>query len=150
MRRLAEHPDQRAWLRQNPTAIPEAYREALRYDMPTQFLCRVATQPLTLGGKRIEPGQGVLFLYASANRDDREFANPDVFDVKRKPARILSFGAGIHTCIGLHVAQMEARVCLEEALRRIPDWEVDWADSERLRTEFVQGFARLAVTFEPS
>jgi hypothetical protein len=150
MRRLAEHPEQRAWLRESPQAIPEAYREALRYDMPTQFLCRVATKPVQVGGKTIEPGQGVLFLYASANRDEREFADPDVFDVKRKPARILSFGAGIHTCIGLHVAQMEARVCLEEALRRMPDWEVDWADSERLRTEFVQGFARLSVSFRPS
>jgi cytochrome P450 len=150
MRRLAEHPKQRAWLRENPKAIPEAYREALRYDMPTQFLCRVATKPVAVGGQTIEPGQGVLFLYASANRDEREFSDPDVFDVERRPARILSFGAGIHTCIGLHVAQMEARVCLEEALRRMPDWEVDWADSERLRTEFVQGFARLAVTFRPS
>jgi cytochrome P450 len=70
--------------------------------------------------------------------------------VKRKPPRILSFGAGIHTCIGLHVAQMEARVCLEEALRRMPDWDVDWDASERLRTEFVQGFANLTVRFEPS
>jgi hypothetical protein len=150
MRRLAEHPDQRAWLRSEPKAIPEAYREALRFDMPTQFLCRVATKPLTVGGCEIAPGQGVLFLYASANRDEREFEKPDIFDVKRKPARILSFGAGIHTCIGLHVAQMEARVCLEEALRRMPDWEVDWSDSERLRTEFVQGFAKLTVKFAPS
>jgi cytochrome P450 len=150
MRRLSEHPDQRAWLRQNPKAIPEAYREALRYDMPTQFLCRTVTEPIELDGHELEPGQGVLFLYASANRDDREFANPDTFDVKRKPPRILSFGAGIHTCIGLHVAQMEARVCLEEALRRMRDWDVDWDASERLRTEFVQGFANLTVRFEPS
>jgi cytochrome P450 len=150
MRRLAEHPDQRTWLRKNPAGIPEAYREALRYDMPTQFLCRTVTQPLSVGGQQLEPGQGVLFLYASANRDEREFPAPDTFDVKRKPARILSFGAGIHTCIGLHVAQMEARVCLEEALRRMPDWEVDWSRSERLRTEFVQGFAKMTVTYQPS
>jgi cytochrome P450 len=150
MRRLAEHPDQRAWLRKNPAAIPEAFREALRYDMPTQFLCRTVAEPLEVGGKKLERGQGVLFLYASANRDEREFANPDVFDVKRKPPRILSFGAGIHTCIGLHVAQMEARVCLEEALRRMPDWEVDWERSERLRTEFVQGFATFTVRYAPT
>jgi hypothetical protein len=150
MRRLAEHPDQRAWLRENPGEIPEAYREALRYDMPTQFLCRTVTEPIEVGGQRLETGQGVCFLYASANRDEREFQNPDVFDLRRKPARILSFGAGIHTCIGLHVAQMEGRVCLEEALRRIPDWEVDWSQSERLRTEFVQGFAKLTVRFQPS
>lgn len=150
MWRLSEHPDQRAWLRANPAAIPEAYREALRYDMPTQFLCRTVTEPIELHGNTLEPGQGVCFLYASANRDEREFERPDVFDVQRKPARILTFGAGIHTCIGLHVAQMEGRVCLDEALRRMPDWEVDWDESERLRTEFVQGFAKLTVRFEPS
>jgi cytochrome P450 len=150
MRRLAEHPAQRGFLRANPSAIPEAYREALRYDMPTQFLCRTVLEPLEVGGQELEPGQGVLFLYASANRDEREFANPDTFDVKRKPPRILSFGAGIHTCVGLHVAQMEARVCLEEVLRRMPDWEVDWEASERLRTEFVQGFAKLTVRYAPT
>ncbi|MCU0669869.1 MAG: cytochrome P450 [Myxococcota bacterium] len=150
MRRLAEHPEQRAWLRENPAGIPEAFREGLRFDMPTQFLCRTVTKPLEVGGQKLMPGQGVLFLYASANRDALEFPNPDVFDIQRRAARILSFGAGIHTCIGLHVAQMEARVCLEEALRRMPDWEVDWAQSERLRTEFVQGFAKMTVSFRPS
>jgi hypothetical protein len=150
LRRLAEHPEQRAWLRANPGAIPEAYREALRYDMPTQFLCRTVSEPIDLHGHRLEPGQGVLFLYASANRDEREFERADLFDVRRKPPRILSFGAGIHTCIGLHVAQMEGRVCLEEALRRIPDWEVDWDETERLRTEFVQGFAKLTLRFASS
>ena len=107
-------------------------------------------QETEVGGKKLTPGQGVLFLYASANRDESEFPNPATFDVRRKPARILSFGAGIHTCIGLHVAQLEARVCLEETLRRMPDWEVDWQQSERLRTEFVQGFAKLVVKFKPS
>src|SRR4030095_11654381 len=88
MRRLSEHPDQRAWLRQNPKAIPEAYREALRYDMPPQSLCRTVREPIELHGHELEPGQGVLFLYASANRDDREFANPATFDVQRTPPRV--------------------------------------------------------------
>lgn len=150
VRRLAEHPEQRAFLRANPAAIPEAFREILRYDMPTQFLCRTVAAETEIGGQKLTPGQGVLFLYASANRDENEFPNAAIFDVRRKPARILSFGAGIHTCIGLHVAQLEARVCLEETLRRMPDWEVDWEQSERLRTEFVQGFAKLVVRFQPA
>ena len=150
MRRLAEYPEQRAFLRATPSAIPEAFREVLRYDMPTQFLCRTVLSELEVGGNKLTPGQGVLFLYASANRDEREFPNPTTFDVRRKPARILSFGAGIHACIGLHIAQLEARVCLEETLRRMPDWEMDWQQSERLRTEFVQGFAKLVVHFKPS
>jgi hypothetical protein len=150
MRRLAEYPEQRALLRATPSAIPEAFREVLRYDMPTQFLCRTVLSELEVGGVKLTPGQGVLFLYASANRDEREFPNPTRFDVRRKPPRILSFGAGIHACIGLHIAQLEARVCLEETLRRMPDWEMDWQQSERLRTEFVQGFAKLVVNFKPS
>lgn len=150
MRRLAEHPEQRAFLRATPSAIPEAFREVLRYDMPTQFLCRTVLSELEVGGNKLTPGQGVLFLYASANRDELEFPNPTTFDVRRKPPRILSFGAGIHACIGLHIAQLEARVCLEETLRRMPDWEMDWQQSERLRTEFVQGFAKLVVNFKPS
>lgn len=150
MRRLAEHPEQRAYLRATPSAIPEAFREVLRYDMPTQFLCRTVLSELEVGGNELTPGQGVLFLYASANRDALEFPNPTLFDVRRKPPRILSFGAGIHACIGLHIAQLEARVCLEETLRRMPDWEMDWQQSERLRTEFVQGFAKLVVNFKPS
>jgi hypothetical protein len=150
MRRRSEYPEQRAFLRATPSAIPEAFREVLRYDMPTQFLCRTVLSELEVGGKKLTPGQGVLFLYASANRDEREFPNPTLFDVRRKPPRILSFGAGIHACIGLHIAQLEARVCLEETLRRMPDWEMDWQQSERLRTEFVQGFAKLVVNFKPS
>lgn len=150
MRRLAEYPEQRAFLRATPSAIPEAFREVLRYDMPTQFLCRTVLSELEVGAQKLTPGQGVLFLYASANRDEREFPNPTSFDVHRKPPRILSFGAGIHACIGLHIAQLEARVCLEETLRRMPDWEMDWQQSERLRTEFVQGFAKLVVNFAPS
>lgn len=150
MRRLAEYPEQRAFLRSDPSAIPEAFREVLRYDMPTQFLCRSVVSETEVGGKNFKPGQGVLLLYASANRDEREFPNPTSFDVRRKPPRILSFGAGIHACIGLHIAQLEARVCLEETLRRIPDWEVDWPRSERLRTEFVHGFSKLVVKFKPS
>jgi hypothetical protein len=146
--RLFEHPDQRARLAADPKGIPAAYDEIVRYDMPTQFLCRTLKRDVALHGQVLREGQGVMFLYPSANRDEREFANPDVFDVTRRPPRILSFGAGTHACLGTHVARLEGRITLETLLRRMPDYEVDLAGAKRLRTEFVQGFAELPIRWE--
>ena len=143
--RLAEHPDQRAELVKDPSGIPDAFNEALRYDMPTQFLGRTLTRDVEIQGEKMTEGQPVIFLYASANHDEREFENPEVFDIKRRAPRMLSFGAGDHQCIGTHVARMEGRICLEELLARFPEYEVDLDNAVRLRTEFVQGFATLPV-----
>ena len=147
--RLGEYPDQRAECAADPGMIPEAFNEALRYDMPTQFLGRTLLEDVEIHGEKLRTGRPVLFIYPSANRDDCEFENPDVFDIRRRPQRILSFGAGTHACIGLHVAKMEAKVCLEEVLSRIPDYQLGLDGAERLRTEFVQGFASLPISFEP-
>ncbi len=148
--RLFEHPDQRAALAADPGLIPDAFNEVLRYDMPTQFLCRTLVCDVELHGETMREGQPVLFLYPSANRDDREFENPDVFDVRRRAPRMLSFGHGTHACIGAHFARMEGRICLEETLRRMPGYVVDVDRLERLRTEFVQGWASMPVRFEAS
>ncbi len=145
--RLWEHPGQRRQLVADPSAIDAAFLESVRYDMPTQFLCRTLTEDVELRGKTMKKDSGILFLYPSANRDEEEFENPDVFDIARKPQRILSFGAGTHACLGLFVAKMEGRVCLEETLARIPEYEVDVEKLKRLRTEFVQGFASLPICF---
>jgi cytochrome P450 len=145
--RLWEHPDQRARLASDPSGIPAAYDEMLRFDMPTQFLCRTLTEDVELGGVTLREGQGAMFLYASANRDDREFPNPDRFDIGRRPPRILSFGAGTHACLGTHVARLEGRVTFEGLLSRIPEYEVDLDRATRLRTEFVQGFSSLPIRF---
>jgi hypothetical protein len=144
-RRLAEHPSQRAAVAADPSLAPDAMIEALRYDMPTQFLGRTLVRDVELHGEKLRAGESVLFLYASANRDPREFPDPDEFDISRRPPRILSFGHGTHACLGIHVAKAEGRIALEELLRRDPEYEVDLAGAERLRTEFVQGFARLPL-----
>jgi cytochrome P450 len=143
--RLWQHPDQRALLARAPAQIPAAFEEILRFDMPTQMLGRTLKADVELHGEKLRAGQSVVFLYASANRDDREFLDPDSFDVLRRPPRILSFGAGAHQCLGKHVAQMEGRVCFEEILARFPEYEVEEARAVRLHTEFVQGFASLPV-----
>ena len=144
---LSEHPDQRAECAKDPSLIPNAFIEGLRYLMPTQFLCRTVSKDVEIRGKQLHSGQPVLFLYPSANRDENEFTNPDLFDVHRNITRFLSFGHGTHLCIGMHVAKMEGKVCLEETLRRIPDYELDMDRAERLVTDFVQGFAKLPVRF---
>jgi cytochrome P450 len=149
IQRLCEHPDQRAVLAKDFSLIPDAFTEILRYDMPTQFLCRTIKQNIEVQGQALKVGQPVLFLYPSANRDDREFDHPDVFDIRRNPARILSFGHGTHACIGMHIAKLEARVCFEETLKRVPEYEIDLAQAERLITDFVQGYASLPITFKP-
>jgi len=148
--RLAEHPDQRARLAADPAQAPAAFDEILRYDMPTPFLGRTLLRDLTLHGERLRAGQPVIFLYASANRDPREFQEPDRFDIDRRAPRMLSFGAGAHQCLGTHVARMEGRVCLDELLARFPDYTVDLAGAQRLKTEFVQGFASLPVRIRSS
>jgi cytochrome P450 len=130
--------------------VPDAYSEILRYDMPTQFLCRTLTGDVEMHGRKLKEGQGVLFLYASANRDEREFDDPDTFDVRRAPQRILSFGAGTHACLGTHPARMEGKVTLQTILARMPDYEIDLDRAERLETEFVQGYASLPITFTPA
>ena len=148
VRRLWEHPDQRQMCIDDPSLIPDAYNEGLRYDMPTQFLMRVVKRPVEFAGTRMSAGQAIMFLYHSGNHDEREFENPDDFQILRRPPRILSFGFGPHSCLGVNVARLEGRVCLEELLKRIPDYEVVLDDSERLLTEFVQGYWKLPIQFK--
>jgi len=145
--RLWEHSDQRAQVVQDPKLIPGAFQEVLRYDMPTQFLMRVLTNDVELHGKTMRAGDSVMFLYPSANRDEREFEDPDRFDIHRRPPRILTFGHGIHACIGLHFAKLEGRLCLQKLLEHAPDYEVQADQLRRIRTEFVQGWESMPVLF---
>ena len=145
--RLYQHPDQRAELIADPSLIPGAFRECLRYDMPTQFLMRVVKKDFEIRGKPLREGQAVMFLYPSGNRDEREFENPDTFDIHRKSRRILSFGHGIHRCLGSHVSEMEGRILLGEVLRRMPDYEVDLPKAALGRTEFLRGYESLPIRF---
>lgn len=150
VRRLWEFPDQRAQLAADPSGVPDAYNETLRYDMPTQFLCRTLIEDVELHGQTLRAGQAAMFLFASANHDEREFDNPDRFDIRRCAPRFLTFGAGTHACLGTHVARLEGKITLETLLARMPDWECDLERAERFRTEFVQGFSSLPIRFTPA
>jgi hypothetical protein len=145
--RLWQHPAQRARCARDPSLIPGAFDEALRYDMPTQFLMRTLKNDVTLHGVTMRKGRPVMFVYPSANRDAREFERPDAFDIDRRAPRILSFGHGIHACIGRHFANLEGRLCLETLLARAPEYEVEEARLRRIRTEFVQGWESMPVRY---
>jgi len=145
--RLWQHPDQRRELRDDPSLIPTALIEILRYDMPTQWLGRTVTREHEVQGHKFRPGQPVLFLYPSGNRDEREFDEPDRFDIHRNAPRILSFGTGIHRCLGSFMASMEGKVMLEEVLARMPDYEVLIDEAVKPPTEFVQGYSHLPIAF---
>ena len=145
--RLGQYKDQRALLVKDKSLIPDAYREVLRYDMPTQYLMRKIVKPVRFYDKACQPGSNLALLYPSANRDPREFKDPDVFNVRRKSPRILSFGHGVHLCIGQHFAKMEAKLCIEKLLSVAPEYEVVTEKLTRLRTEFVQGWATMPVVW---
>ena len=146
--RLYEHPEQGARVRANPDLIPDAFHESLRFRTPTQMLGRTLLRDVEIHDQTLREGQKVMFLFASANRDEREFPDPDVFDIERRPPRFLAFGCGPHLCLGMHVARLEARLGLEALFARIGKFEIDLDRAEPLRTEFVQGFKSLPVTFQ--
>ncbi|TMA33285.1 MAG: cytochrome P450 [Deltaproteobacteria bacterium] len=147
--RLAQNPDQRAACARDASLIPDAFHETLRIDMPTQMLGRTIARDFELHGRKLRAGSGLLFLWGSANRDEREFADPDRFDLRRRAPRILSFGHGQHMCLGAHVARLEGRILIEEVLRAMPEYEIDTARIQRLRSEFFRGFAALPIRFAP-
>jgi cytochrome P450 len=141
---LSDHPDQRRELAEDPSLIPGAIEETLRYEPPSPVQARYVAQDAELYGRAIPEGSFMLLLNASANRDESHFSDPDRYDIHRKGSH-LSFGQGLHFCLGSALARLEARVAFEEVLKRWPDWEVDYANAKRAHTASVRGWARLPV-----
>jgi cytochrome P450 len=131
---LLRHPDQLALLRAQPGVIPSAVEECLRYDAPSQMTSRVASEDIPLGGVTIRQGQVVNLLTGSGNRDPEAFTAPDQLDITRQENRHLSFGMGIHYCLGAPLARLEGQIALPTLLRRFPrlalaDEEIVWRDT---------------------
>lgn len=145
---LIEHPDQRARLLADASLLPTAVEEMLRYVSPIMCFRRTAQRDVELGGQTIREGDRVIVWYASANRDQEVFADPDRFDVGRQPNDHLGFGIGPHFCLGAHLARLEIRIMFEELLRRLPDIELEGPVS-RLRSGFVNGIKHMPVRFTP-
>jgi cytochrome P450 len=141
---LTEHPDQRDLLLADPARIPGAVEEFLRLASPVQGLARTTTVPVELHGRTIPADRKVLLLYASANRDPREFGpGADDCDVTRHIARMMTFGYGAHHCLGAAAARLQARVTLEELLARFPDFVVDASAGTYAQGNYVRRFSSL-------
>jgi cytochrome P450 len=110
--------------------IPAAVAETLRYDSPVQRLCRGVKQPTEVAGVELVPGDTVLTMLAAANRDPSAFKDPDVYDVRRTDNLHVSFGHGIHYCLGAPLARRETKVAFEELLSVVPRFEVVTPDDE--------------------
>lgn len=142
---LAEHPDQRRELADDFSLIPRAIEEVLRYEAPSPVQARCVAHEVECRGQTIPEGSVMLLLNGSANRDERHFPDADRFDIHRGGAH-LSFGQGLHFCLGSALARMQARVVLEEVLTRWPDWEVDYDSAAKAHTSSVRGWGSLPVT----
>lgn len=141
---LGEHPDQRRELAADPTLIPGAVEETMRYEPPSPVQARYVARDVELHGRTVAEGSYMLLLNGSASRDESHYPDPDRFDIHRG-GNHLNFGQGIHFCLGSALARLEARVAFEEVFQRWSDWEVDYSHASRARTSSVRGWARLPV-----
>ncbi len=141
---LGEHPDQRRELVADPSLIPSAVEETLRYEPPSPVQARYVARDVEHYGQTVCEGSYMLLLNGSANRDETRFAEPDRYDIHRQGGH-LSFGQGLHFCLGSALARLEARVAFEEVLKRWTDWDVDYDNASRARTSSVRGWAQLPV-----
>jgi cytochrome P450 len=143
---LADHPDQRRELVDDRSLIPNAIEEILRFEGPAPHVGRCTSGDVEIHGTKIPEGSAVLLLLGSANRDDRRFPDGDRFDIRRDVGAHLTFGHGIHFCMGAALARLEGRVALDEVLNRFPEWEVDASSIRLAPTSTVRGWERLPVT----
>jgi cytochrome P450 len=141
---LAEHPDQRRELVKDPSLIPNAIEELLRFEPPPPHVGRYLARDVGYYGSTVPAGSAMLFLVGSANRDERRYPDGHRFDIHRKIGH-LSFGYGIHFCLGAALARLEGRIALAEVLKRFPEWDVDYVGAKLAPTSTVRGWETLPV-----
>lgn len=142
---LADHPEQRAEMAADSSLLPAAVEELLRYEAPSPVQGRTAARPVTFYGQTLPAGAKILLLTGSAGRDDRVYEDADAFDIHRKAEQHVSFGFGVHFCLGAALARMEGRIALEETLARFPEWEVERDAAVRLHTSTVRGYKSVPI-----
>jgi cytochrome P450 len=138
---LAEHPDQRRQLVENPALIPQAIEELLRFEPPAPHVARYVTRDIELHGQTVPEGSVMMMLIGAAVRDSRQFPpDGEVFDIHREQRQHLAFSVGTHYCLGSALARLEGRIALEEMLKRFPEWDVDLDNAELSPTSTVRGW----------
>ncbi len=142
---LAQHPDQRQALVDDPSLVPNAVEELLRYEAPSPTQSRWVARDVELHGTVVKRGSKISLLNGSGDRDERHFPDPDTFDIHRVIDRHLALGYGTHFCVGAALARLEGTVALRETLRRFPTWEIDESRLERVHTSTVRGYASVPM-----
>ncbi|MEY2397832.1 MAG: hypothetical protein QOJ00_1006 [Actinomycetota bacterium] len=142
---LAEHPDQRREIVADRSLVAPAIEETLRYEAPSPVQARWVTRDVEHHGNVVPKDSIMLLVNGSANRDERRFPDGERFDIHRKTDHHLSFGFGLHFCLGAALARLEGRVVLDEVLNRFPEWEIDWDNAEQAHTPHVRGWHKLPV-----
>ncbi len=142
---LADHPSQRRELAADPSLVPNAIEELLRYEPPAPHVGRYVASDAEFHGVTVPAGSALLCLVGAANHDDRRFPDGEHFDIHREIGQHLAFGYGPHFCLGAALARVEGRVALEEVLRRFPDWDVDMDNARLAPTSTVRGWENLPV-----
>ena len=142
---LAQHPEQRAELVADPSLIPNAVEELLRYEAPSPVNGRWVLKDVELHGTKIPAGSKVLLLTGSAGRDADAFSDADVFDIHRDIKKHVTFGYGIHFCLGASLARTEGRIAIEETLKRLPNWEIVDGKTVRQHTSTVRGYSEVGI-----
>jgi cytochrome P450 len=145
---LAEYPEQRARLVAGPEHIPDAIEEVLRIESPVQTLPRRPTRDVEIHRRKVPAGSRLLVSYGSANHDEREFENPELFDTERGRTRHLAFGLGSHHCLGNALARLEGRIALEELLARHPHYRLD-GPAPWVTSWWARSHARIPLTLAP-
>ncbi len=142
---MSRHPEQWAKLRANPALVESMVPEIIRWQTPLAHMRRTAVADAELGGKQVKKGDKVVMWYLSGNRDQHAIENPDAFVIDRaRPRQHLSFGFGIHRCVGNRLAEMQLKILWEEILPRFPVIEV-LAEPTRVKSTFVRGYSKMMV-----
>lgn len=143
---LGDHPEQRREIAENPALVPAAIEEILRYEPPGPAVARHVRQDVEIHGRTVPAGSAMLFLLASGNRDDARFPDGDRFDIHRQGTPHITFGRGIHACLGSSLARVEGRVAMEEILKRFPDWTVNMDEAKLSSSSSTRGWDTLPAT----
>jgi cytochrome P450 len=141
---MARYPEQRRELVDDPSLIPNAIEEILRFEPTGPFTARYVTRDVELYDRTVPAGSAILFIQAAANRDPDRFPDPDRFDIHRV-SQHMTFGVGAHYCLGAALARLEGRVAAEEILKAFPSWDVDWDSAELAQTSTVRGWKTLPL-----
>lgn len=144
---LAEHPDQRREVERDRSLLTRAVDETLRFEPTGPHVARYTIRDFESYGTTVQAGSAVLLLFGSANRDPLRYKDPDTFDLHRDNISHLTFGKGVHYCLGANLARLEGRVALDELLNRWPEWDVDYDSLKLAPTSTVRGWERLRIVF---